>query len=96
MTHAEYQKRLDDILLLYRYYTGGNPSDREQAKQALTALCREVCGEVLGEDEEDVFGIAKLGEQAQITGNVSAVYNAFRREKREALEAILGQPQEDK
>lgn len=51
-----------------------------EAAQALDDLYTQRFREAIGGEEEPVYGIAKIGNQVQVTGNISAVKNSFRAE----------------
>lgn len=68
-----------------------------EAKQALTALCRDVCGEVIGETETQApWSLNNEGERYLKETARIAHYNKLRAKQAKTAQAILGQPQEDK
>jgi hypothetical protein len=59
--------------------------------ELLHELFDAICSEVIGEDEEPKYGIATLGDEARVTGNVSAVKNSINSELREKLRIFFNQ-----
>lgn len=58
--------------------------DLRVAKQQIEHLFLEI----IGPDKEPVYGIANVGSQAQVTGDVNAIENILKAELREKVKAL--------
>lgn len=105
MSTLNHDTELEEILLHYRSMVAELVQDRhshgitteqlrvadDQAKSALNTYLYKQTLELIGPDKEPEYGVAKLGNQAQITGNISAVYNSIKEELRKAAAERGGQ-----